>query len=548
MNSELLTAIMYLFVGIAVLLVGMRLMSGGLKKIAGKGLRRFFRKTQNNPIVGMGMGASITMLIQSSDATAALVIGFINAGVMTVYQGLSIILGGYIGTTITGVLASFSDLSISVYLLAFAFIGIAMTFFNKPLIKNIGEILCGFGLLFFGLAVMKSSFQNTDINNACKTLFTNLNFPIVLYLLGVILAALAQSSSAITGIVIAMVGGGALGLNSALYIALGATLGTVANTLLTSLNGSVDGKRTAWICFAIRLMTSLVALLIIMILEQPIATGLHAMAIEGSDQFPLAMFTVIYNIIFMPLMIPLLKPLIKLFTKLIKDKSEKKMAGVVKYIDDKLLRTPEIALEQVEKEIIHMFDIAYENYRLGLAKIVKYSNENTAKIIQLEDECDYLNTRITDFLIKLANKVSAEDEKRVGAFFHVINDIERIGDHAFNFHEAADNMNNEELFFSPAAVEEIGELDKILCSMFDMAEEIFAKKDVKSLHFLHEQEEKTDKLKQDFYGNHYERVIKDECSPKMTPYISQLIVELERIADHLTNIGYSIINPTGDDE
>ena len=544
---DLLTAIIYLLVGVSVLLVGMRLMSSGLKKIAGKGLKGFFKKTQNNPFVGMGMGAAITMLIQSSDATAALVIGFINAGVMTIYQGLSIILGGYIGTTITGVLASFSSLSVSVYLIAFAFIGVVMTFFSKPIIKNIGEILCGFGLLFFGLAVMKSSFQNADISAFCTNLFSSINFPVVLFLVGIVLTALAQSSSAITGIVIAMVGGGALGLNSAIYIALGATLGTVTNTLLTSMNGSTDGKRTALICFTMRAITSIIALIIIMIFEQPIVAGLHTMAIGGSDEFPLAMFTVIYNIIFMPLLIPFLKPLIRLFNRIVKDKSEKNMAHVVQFIDDKLLKTPEIALMQVHKEIIHMFDIAYENYGYGLAKIKKYSNENTTKIVELEDQCDYLNNRITDFLIKLANTVSSEDEKKVGAYFHVINDIERIGDHAYNFHESAEEMNNEDLYFSPAAITEIEELDKVLRSMFDTTKEIFVNKDKAALPYLHEQEEMTDKLKQDFYNNHYERVIKDECSSKMTPYISSLIVELERIADHLTNIGYSIVNPTGDE-
>ena len=546
--SDPITAIVCLLVGVSVLLVGMRLMSSGLKKIAGKGLKRFFRKTQNNPIVGMGMGTVITMLIQSSDATAALVVGFINAGVMTMFQGLSIILGGYIGTTITGVLASFSSLSISIYLIAFAFIGLVMTFINKPLVKNIGEILCGFGLLFFGLAVMKSSFSNADINAFCTNLFTEISFPPLLFLIGIVLTALAQSSSAITGIVIAMVGGGALGLNSALYIALGATLGTVTNTLLTSLNGSVDGKRTAVICFVMRAITSIIAMIIVWILETPIVTGLHAMAIEGSDEFPLAMFTVIYNIIFMPLLIPFLKPLIRLFTKLIKDKSQKNMADVVQYIDDKLLKTPEIALMQVRKEIVHMYDIAYKNYGLGIEKIKKYSNENTAKIIQLEDQCDYLNGRITDYLIKLANTVSSEDEKKVGTYFHVINDIERIGDHAFNFHESSEQMNNDELSFSPVAIEEINQLDAVVREMFEEARAIFVEKNESKLPKLHEEEEKTDVLKKDFYANHYDRVIKEECSPKMTPYISSLIVELERIADHLTNIGYSIVNPTGADE
>ena len=165
MDAQLLKAIMYLLVGVSVLLCGMKMMSSGLKKVVGKGLRGFFKKTQHNPFAGMGIGTAVTALVQSSDATAALVIGFINAGAMTMYQGLSIILGAYIGTTVTGVLASFSSLSISIYLLAFAFIGTVLMFFNNDKVKNIGEILCGFGLLFFGLAVMKDSFKNSYNNH-----------------------------------------------------------------------------------------------------------------------------------------------------------------------------------------------------------------------------------------------------------------------------------------------------------------------------------------------------------------------------------------------
>lgn len=544
--NDLVKAIMYLLVGVSVLLVGMKFMSGGLKKIAGRGLRQFFKKTQDNPVIGMGMGVLITILIQSSDATAALVIGFINAGAMEMFQGLSIMLGGYIGTTITGILASFSSLSISVYLLLFAFIGTVMMFISNERVKNIGEILTGLGLLFFGLAVMKDAFGNADISAFCQSMFQAINFPPLLFLLGVILAALAQSSSAITGIVIAMIGGGALGLSGGFYIALGATLGTVSNTLLSSLNGNIDGKRTAIVALIVRACTSLVGLAIVWIFETPLVNLFHNMAINGSDEFPLAMFTVLYNVIFMPLMIPLLKPLIKLSTHIVRDKEESTFAGTVQFIDDGLLKSPDIAVMQVRKEIAHMFDLAYENYVAGLAKIIDYTTENDKEISFREKQVDYLNSRITDFLIKLAPLAQSKDETKVGSYFHAINDIERIGDHGFNFSEMATAMVGEDLSFSPAAKKEIKELDKIVLEMFEIARNIFVNKDQSHLAALREKEEIVHNLKQDFYDNHYERVLKDECSQKMTPYISSLIVEMERCADHLTNIGYSTVNPTGD--
>ena len=548
MDPELLKAIIYLTVGVSVLLCGMKFMSGGLKKIAGRGLRRFFKKTQNNPIVGMGIGTAVTAVIQSSDATSALVIGFINAGVMTIYQGLTIILGGYIGTTMTGLLASFSSASFSIYLLLLAFLGTALMFVNKEKVKNVGEILCGFGLLFFGLAVMKDSFANADINAFCVHLFSSINYPALLFLIGVIMAIVAQSSSAVTGIAIAMVGGGALPLGSALYIVLGATLGTVTNTLLSAANGTIDGKRTAWIAFALRAVTSLLAMVIVILIEPYIVPWLHSMAIEGSDQFPLAIFTILYNLIFMPLLLPFLKPVINLFTKLIKDKKSTEYAGAVQFIDDNLLKSPDVALMQVRKEIAHMFDLSRENYIRGLQKVLTYSNANDKEITATEGQIDYLNQRITEFLIKLAPLVQNRGERKVGAYFHVINDIERIGDHGFNFSETADTMNSEDLAFSAAAKVEIGEMDGIIREMFGMAKEIFVEKDWSSLATLRELEEKTHVLKQNFYQAHYERVLRGECTQQMTPYISTLIVEMERVADHLTNIGYSIDNPTGDSD
>ena len=546
MNDALLKAIMYLFVGISVLLCGMKFMSGGLKKIAGKGLRSFFKKTQNNPFLGMGIGVGVTVVIQSSDATAALVIGFINAGVMTMFQGLSIMLGGYIGTTITGIIASFSSLPISVYLLSLAFIGTVLMFFSSEKVKNIGEILCGLGLIFFGLAVMKDAFSNPDIRSFCINLFSSIDFPILLFVIGILLAALAQSSSAITGIVIAMVGGGALELGPALYIVLGATVGTVTNTLLAALNGNVEGKRTAAIAFAMRTLCAIVALVITIFISPYLVTFLRMMAINGSDEFPLAMFTVLYNVIFMPLMIPLIKPMTKLSEKLIKDKSNAQYADAIKFIDDNLLKSPDVASMQVRKEIVHMFDLSYENYKRGLAKIISYTTETTKEINHVEGEIDYLNQRITDFLIKLSTIAESKGERKIAAFFHVINDIERIGDHAYNFSVMADTLHNEDLAFTSAAKDEIAEMDRVIRKMFATAREAFGQKQRLPLQSLRDNEEIVHQLKQSFYAHHYERVVKGECSEKMTPHLSSLIVELERVADHLTNIGYSVINPTGD--
>ena len=546
--NNLATAIVYLLVGVAVLLIGMRMMSTGLRKCIGHSIRRFFKKTENSPIVSFGIGTVVTAGIQSSDATNAMVIGFINAGAMTLFQGLCIMLGAYLGTTVTGILASFSSLPISLYFLLFTFIGVVMMFFKKELIKNIGDILAGLGLLFFGLAVMKAGFQYQQISDGIKWLFGAINYGPVLYIFGIILAALMQSSSAVTSIVIAMVGAASISLGQGLFLVLGAMVGTVTNTLLASIGGSVEGKRAAWIAMAIRLGTTLFFLIFLSIFNNQIAQGMSVFSINGSGELPIAMFTVFFNVLFMPLCIPLLKPLIKLFTRIIKDKEADKLQSCVHFIDNNLLNTPSIATMQVKKEIMNMYELAYRNYVNGINKVLINEEDKDSELVELENQIDYLNKRITDFLIELSSRVTRYEEKKVGAYFHVINDIERIGDHAYNFYEMYNDMKSKDLSFSDQAKEEIKIFNDEILKMFDLSMNIFSTKDKSELQELHLIENKTDELKTRFSTNHYNRIKAKQCINELSPYYSSLMTELERVADHLNNIGYSIVNPVGDEE
>lgn len=544
--NELIKSIIYLLVGVTVLLVGMRMMSNGMKKTISVKVKNFFKKTENKPFANMGIGAVATMAIQSSDASNAMVVGFINAGAMTLYQGLAIMLGAYIGTTITGIIASFSSLSISVYFLLFCFIGIVMMFFTNEKVVNIGEIICGLGLLFFGLAVMKDAFKNPDITNACQALFSSINFGPLLFLFGVVITGLIQSSSAVTSIVIAMVGSGALDLSSGLFLALGATLGTVITTVIISLNGSVEGKRASIIMFCLRLLSSVVMVLILTLFREPIANAMHFFAINGSDEFPIALFIVFYNIVFMPLLVPLLKPAIKIGCKAIKNKKEESMVNAIHFIDDKLLRVPSVALAQVKKEIVNMLTLSKENYLDSMKKMLSNDNSLDKQIVMKEDQIDYLNQKITDFLIKLSPKVSLSNEREVGAYFHVINDIERIGDHAYNFYEQKNDLDSKELFFSETAKGELGHFTEVLDQMFDETSSAFENNDTSKLKKIHDLEDETDNLKKELSGKHFARITTNACSQELTSAYLTVLTELERIGDHLTNIAYSIDNPNGD--
>lgn len=543
-NLNVALLIVFLLVGAATFISGMNMMSGGLKKAVGKGVKSFFKKTKDNRIACLGVGASVTAIIQSSAATSVMAIGFINAGVMSIAQGVSIMMGAYIGTTVTGILASLSSFPFSTYLMLFAFVGIVMSFFEKPKVKAFGEVFTGLGLLFFGLNVMSAVFKNPTINQAVQNVFLTIEFPILLFLLGVIFTALVQSSSATTGLVIALVASNAISFNNALYVILGANVGTLITTLLATIGGNTNTKRAGTVAMAIKIISAVIGFTVVWILDANNAIP----DFSSNATFAAALFNLGFNLVFSLSLLPLVGPLSKLSIKLIKDKDQEKKKQYIKFIDPRLLKTPDVAMLQVEKEILNMMQLAYTNLQHGYDEIINQTGKYAKDIKEREDGIDFINNEVTNFLIQLSNKVSAEDEKTIGSFFHVINDIERIGDHADNFYDLSIKMIDNDLAFSDHAKEELKEMYDVITKMFDLSLHAFEKHDLSHLSELHDLENRSDELKRVLSAAHYERITKNLCKIELSPFYSTLVSELERIADHLVNVGYSFVNPTGDEE
>lgn len=547
MVEEIIESIITLLVGAATFLVGMNLMSSGLKKSTGKSVKRLFKKTENNRFIGMGIGASATALIQSSAATSVMTIGFISAGIMTVFQGVSVILGAYLGTTVTGLLVSLSSLNISKYLLLVTVIGVVLMFFKKESLKNIGEILAGLGVLFVGLDLMKGAFPDGgQLTNQVKSLFEIVKNPFLLLIIGALFTALVQSSSATSGIVIVMVGQNAIGLASGFYLVLGATIGTIITTVLAGIGGNTNVKRTITIAFVDRLVSALIGTIIVLIFEEPFVNFFSSAF--GTVQFGLAMFLVLYNFLFLLLVSPFLKPIVTIFEKLIKDKEAEQKKNAIHFIDDRLLNSPTIAMEMVRKEVTNMLKESYANFKLGYQEIVNQNFEASKELEDREESIDYINNRLTEYLIQLSNKVSMQDEQMIGSYFHMVNDIERIGDHAVNFHEKAEKMSSDDLKFSETAQNEFDIMNKVIDEMFNIVIGNLETNKFDNLPHLHDLEDQTDKLKLTLSDQHYERITNKICHIELSPFYSTFLSELERVADHLVNIGYAFVNPTGDED
>lgn len=545
---QLIYSMIWLLAGVGVFIVGMNFLGAALEKSAGSGMKKLLGKISNNRFKGVGVGAGVTAIIQSSSATSVMVIGLVNAGVMSLMQATPIIMGANIGTTITGVLIALKNdyFNMVMYLLAFA--GVMMGFFKSEKVKLAGNLCCGLGLIFVGLNVMSSeqAFGNPLVENLFMNIFQKIDFPLLLILVGVVFTALIQSSSAATGVVITMVGTGVLPLELALFIVLGANIGTCVTALLASVGANANSKRVAFIHFIFNVIGTVLFTSVIWIFKDKVVNLLVGL-FPGTDAMSLQMrvsvFHVIFNVTTTCLLLPFVKQLVKLSCIVIKEKETKEELSL-QYVDERLLTTPTIALMQVKKEMDSMFALVQENTLNAFAVMDETSGEN-AVITANEKRINFTNSALTKYLIKLSAVVEQSDEKKIGAYFHVLNDLERIGDHAENFYEIALEMKAKELVFSSEAKGELLKMRGSVMQMFALAKEAFENLKKDRLSQLTELENKVDDMKKTLTANHFARLAEGRCHVEHSPYYSSVVAGLERVADHLVNVGYSIVSPTG---
>ena len=549
----LLGSLVWLLAGVGVFIVGMNFLSDALEKSAGSGIKKMLEKISNNRLSGVGIGAGVTVIIQSSSATSVMVIGLVNAGVMTLMQATPIIMGANIGTTITGVLVALKNdyFNMLMYLLAFA--GVMMGFFKSEKIKLAGLLCSGLGLIFVGLEVMSSeqAFGNPLVEELFTNVFKTIDFPLLLIFVGIIFTALIQSSSAATGVVITMVGTGVLPLELALFIILGANIGTCVTALLASVGANANSKRVALIHFTFNVIGTALFTALIWIFKEPSVNLLVSM-FPGSDPMSLQMrvsvFHVIFNVTTTALLIPFTKYLVKYSCLVIKDKKATEETVTLKYVDDRLLTTPPIALMQVKKEMDYMLYLVEENMNLSFEAMENSILTSGDTIRSNEAIIDFTNGALTKFLIKLSANASESDERIIGSYFHVLNDLERIGDHAENFYEIAEEMLGKKIEFSQTGRSDIKKMRDVILNMLVISKDAFENLNKSRLSELVVLEDSVDTMKKELTANHFARLAEGNCSMEVSPYYSSAISGLERVADHLVNVGYSIINPIGSEK
>ncbi len=554
MGTSVYTNIFFMLGGIAVLMLGMKMMGSNLEQIAGNNMKKMLGKVTSNRFAGVAIGAGVTAIINSSTATTVMLVGFVNVGLLTLSQAASVIMGANIGTTVTTLIMALSGgtgIDVAAYAALICALGTICTMFTKKdKVRKFGNILIGIGLIFVGLKIMSVSVDfivwEDKANKVfrfewIKTLLQGNIFPLLLILIGIVLTAVVHSSAAVTGILIAL--GSAINFQTAVFIILGSNIGTCITSLVSSIGTSTNARRTAVIHLLFNVFGCLICIAPAWIWGNELGDFMQSI-IGSSMEWKIAIFHTAFNLLTTAILLPFLKPLVRLAEKIVPEKkTEQAKKHTLTFIDNRLLQTPPIAVSNTKKEIIKMAGIAKENLDIATDMLISRNVEKEELLRDNEAALNFLNRSITSFLTKvMGTPITSADEKKLGSYYHVVSDIERIGDYSENLMEYTQKMIKEELEFSDEAKAELSEVATTLSSLFYSSLEVFTNKDVSLLSEVDILEESVDQASRELENRHVERLKKGECDPNTGSVYLQTVSDLERIGDHITNIAYSIKN------
>ncbi len=541
-------ALFFLLGGVAVMLIGMNMMGNGLEKFAGSKMKTMLGKATTNRFAGVGVGTAVTCVIQSSTATTVMLVGFVNIGLMTFAQAANVIMGANIGTTITAWLVSLAgigDIDVGAIAAFIGFVGIMMTiFFKKQKTINVGNILVGLGLIFVGLEFMSGNAKDlmfVSENQPAQwaaAIFGGEHFPLLLVLIGIVLTALVHSSSTITSLMVVLASIGVLSFENALFLALGSNIGTCVTAIMSSAGANVNAKRTGIFHLTFNCIGCLIFIAPIWIWKGDIAMFFQSVFTDVGQQ--IALFHTLFNVVTTAILLPFVTFIVKFVTKLVPDKKDEEQQETLMFIDDRMLKTPHIAVENAKEEIIRMTSFAKTNINLATDMLLNGS-DNETDIRKNENELNFLNRGITRFLTKLVGEDLAErDDKVVGTYFHVVSDIERIGDYAENVMEYSIRLRDMESGFSDHAKEELSDVLSKLNALFDLAVDAFKRVSYDKYDEIMEIEESIDVASEHLEHKHIDRLRRNACSAEIGSIFLQTVSNFERVGDHITNIAKSM--------
>ena len=534
-------AIIKLLTGLGALLIGFKLLSDNIEKLANSGLKKMLNKTSKNRFVGIGIGAGVTGIIQSSGATTIMIVGFVNAGIMTLFQATAMIMGANIGTTITAQIASLDAFDVPTYAMLLAFIGAFLNMIakkEKP--KTVGLALAGLGLVFLSLSYMKDAMKVFSDSQLFLDLLQSLSNPFLLLIFGIVFTALMQSSSATTTILISMVGAGLMigtSPNHILFVILGTNIGSCVTALLSSFGASTNGKRASIIHLMFNIFGSMIFFVILLLWPTFMIDTFSKWFAQPATQ--IAMFHTFFNIFFTLLFCPFISVFVKLAELIIPDKKEVKYET---FIDDRFLSTPAIAISQVAKEVVRMGKIASQTLNDSIDAFINADKDATPGIQDNIKLIDKINENIISYLVKISAQHNTDhDEKYMSVLHNSVNDLYREAEIADNMTKYTRHLVDDGLVFSKGVFEQLAVFKDKLNKQFSNIEAIIMEQKLELITDVDSLEDEMDKLRSKLINEHIVRLEKGECSPMSSGVYINLVSNLERAGDHLHYIAHNVV-------
>lgn len=541
--NEYVVAVIELLAGLGALLIGFKLLSDNIEKLANSGVKKLFNKTSKNRWVGVGIGAAVTAIIQSSGASTVMIVGFVNAGIMDLFQATAMIMGANIGTTITAQIAALDAFDVGTFAMLLAFIGTFMSMIaKKDKTKTIGLALGGLGLVFLALGYMGDAMDIFKKSQAFTDLLQNVNNPLLLLLIGIGFTALIQSSSATTTILITMVGAGlAIGNspNAILFVVLGSNIGSCVTALLSSISASNVAKRASLIHLMFNTFGTIIYF-IVLLLWQDFYTVTFGKWFPGAPQTQLAMFHTFFNVSMTLLFVPFINYFVKVATWILPDK---KQISNKSFIDERFLGTPSIALSQVHKETLRLGTLAMEALNDSIDCFVNKNYEGRSGVYEKIKIVNGINENLLGYLVKVANQdLPIDGEKLVSNLHFSINDFYREAEIADNMIKYTRHLVEDNIKFSSKVFEQIGIMRDKLNQQFAYLKDMFENNNYAILSEVDKVEDEIDKLRSSMINDHIVRLEKGECSPASSGVYINLVSNLERAGDHLAYIAHKFID------
>ena len=542
-----ITTIFMLFGGLGFFLYGMKMMSEGLEKAAGAKMRSILEFFTKNRFIGMVVGIIFTAIIQSSNATTVMVVSFLNSGLMNLMQASGVILGANIGTTITGQLIAFNLSDIAPLIVI---IGVIMIMFcKKQSIKKIGDVILGFGILFMGLSIMSDSMSAVKNSPRILNFLASLTNPFAAILVGFLITAVLQSSSATVGIILLMVSQKLLEFTICPFMILGCNIGSCVSALVASLSGKKDAKRAALIHFLFNVIGSAIFFCILLVAVEPFTNAILYIS-GGSLARSVANVHTLMKVLEVAMMFPFMGWIVKLTYKIVpgKDTTAEDQYELL-YIGDGSMMSPTTAVMDSIHEIEHMGKVAVMNLKKSMDALCNLNEKEIQEVYETEEYIDFLNRKITDYLVK-ANEIALPiaDEKLIGGLFHVVNDIERIGDHAENFVDSAKTRIERGIELTDKAKKQLLDMMDKTTKILEYSLEMFTNRNYEHMREILQLEEEIDEMEKKLQNAHVRRLTKNKCTPEAGMIFSDTISGLERVADHATNIAFAILEPMNEQD